>query len=137
MRLITSPGERALIRRAAEGTDAALRAALAAAGEGVADTEIAAAAVAELIRAGTAALTIYPMIAVGYRTGIPHHSHVGVRANVCDLVFLEFPPAVHWYHAPRMHTAAIGEPPTFARELADVRGAATGRPRERGRAGRK
>ena len=55
-----------------------MRAGFSAIEEGVSDNEVAAAIVAELVRSGTQNFAIYPMVAAGARSGMPHNSHDGV-----------------------------------------------------------
>jgi len=124
VRMVKSAAELELIRQAARGTDDAMRAALAVIREGVRDTEIAAAAMASMVANDTQAFSVYPMVAVGYRSGIPHHSHAGVRVKRGDPIFLEYSPAIHWYHAPLMYSAVIGDPPAFAETMGDTGAAA-------------
>jgi len=123
-RIIKSPAELAFIRRAGLATDRAMRAGYAAIAEGVPDTEIAAAVIAELVRAGTQNFAIYPMIAVGARSGVPHHSHDGVGVERGKPVFLEFSPSIRWYQAPLMRAAVVGKASDLANRIADVGAAA-------------
>lgn len=124
VRMVKSDAELDLIRRSARGTDSAMRAGYSEIREGVRDTEIAAAVVADLVRSDTQGFSIYPMVAVGYRSGIPHHSHDGIHVARGDIVFLEFAPAIHWYNAPLMRSAALGDPPAFVETVADTGSAA-------------
>lgn len=120
VRRVKSDAELALIRRAARATDSAMRAGYAEIREGARDTEIAAAVVADLVRNDTRGFSVYPMVAVGYRSGVPHHSHDGLTVARGDIVFLEFSPAIEWYHAPLMRAAAVGEVPEFVTKVADT-----------------
>ena len=119
-RLVKSPAELEIIRQAARGTDKAMRAGYGAIREGVRDTEIAAAIVSELVLCETQGFAIYPMVAAGYRSGVPHHSHDGLIIGQGDIVFLEFSPAIQWYHAPLMRAAALGPVPDFVNTVADT-----------------
>jgi Xaa-Pro dipeptidase len=120
VRMVKSDAELDIIRIAAKGTDRAMRAAYAEIKEGAVDHEIAAAVLAELARSGTEGISLYPMIAVGERSGVPHHSHDGVTVSKGDLIFLEFSPAIEWYHAPIMRSAALGSVPEIAARIADA-----------------
>ena len=124
LRLIKSPAELALIRQAARGTDSAMRTGYREIREGVRDTDIASAVIAELVRCETQGFSIYPMVAAGYRSGIPHHSHDGLTIAHGDIIFFEFSPAIHWYHAPLMRAAALGDVPDFVTTVADTGSAA-------------
>ena len=119
-RMVKSPAEIEVIRRAAKATDSAMRAAYGEIGDGALDHEIAAAVLADLARSGTEAFSVYPMVAVGNRSGVPHHSHDGVTVRPGDIVFLEFSPAMDWYHAPLMRAACLGEVPAFVSTMAEV-----------------
>ena len=123
-RIIKSPAELNYVRQAGRATDAAMRAGFAAIAEGVADSEVAAAIVAELVRQGTQNFAIYPMIAVGARSGVPHNSHDGVPVERGKPVFLEFSPSIRWYQAPLMRAAIVGEAPDLVRRVADTGAAA-------------
>lgn len=124
VRIVKSPAELAYVRHAGAVTDRAMRAGFAAIGEGVADAEVAAAITAELVRQGTQNFAIYPMVAVGARSGVPHHSHDGVPIARGEPVFLEFSPSIRWYQAPLMRAAIVGEASAFVRKVADTGAAA-------------
>ena len=123
-RLVKTPAELDVIRRAAKVTDQAMRAAYAEIHEGALDHDIAAAVVGALAQAGTEGFSLYPMVAVGNRSGVPHHSHDGVTVARGDIVFLEFSPALEWYHAPLMRAAALGAVSELATTLAETGAAA-------------
>lgn len=121
VRSIKSAAEIKLMRQAQEGTDAAMQAAFGAIQEGVSDRDITGAMAAELIRVGTQAFTIFPMVAVGARSGVPHQSQNGAIVAYGDTVFLECSPAISWYHAPLMRTALLGRPrDPFVEEVANT-----------------
>ena len=120
VRIIKSPAELEYVRQAGRATDAAMHAGFAAIREGVADTEVAAAIVAELVRQGTQNFAIYPMVAAGARSGVPHHSHDGVLVEPGQPVFLEFSPSIRWYQAPLMRAAVVGEASDLMRRVADT-----------------
>jgi Xaa-Pro dipeptidase len=121
VRAVKSAAELALIRKAARLTDAAAAAGLAVIREGVLDYEITAAVAASLITSASEAFAIFPNIAVGYRSGMPHNSSAGVVAKRGDTVFIECSPALHWYNAPLMRTAVIGAPSDpFVEDVAEV-----------------
>ncbi|MBC6436918.1 MAG: aminopeptidase P family protein [Rhodobacteraceae bacterium] len=121
VRSVKSAAEIAVMRQAASGTDAAMRAALDVIAEGVTDREITQAFAGVLIGASTQGFTIFPMIAVGERSGTPHHAQNGAVVKSGDTVFLECSPAINWYHSPLMRTAVLGAPrDPFAEEVASV-----------------
>jgi Xaa-Pro dipeptidase len=124
VRIIKSPAELDYIRKAGRVTDAAMRAAYDVIAEGVPDSEIAAAIVAELARQGTQNFAIYPMVAAGARSGVPHHSHDGVLVERGKPVFLEFSPSMRWYQAPLMRAAVVGEATDLMHRIADTGAAA-------------
>lgn len=126
VRIIKSPAELDYIRRAGVATDAAMRAAFDATAEGVADSEIAAAVVSELVRRGTQNFAIYPMVAVGARSGVPHNSHDGVLVERGKPVFLEFSPSIRWYQAPLMRAAVVGQASDVVNRVAEVGAEALG-----------
>lgn len=119
VRSIKSAAETAMMRKAAAATDAAMTAALGAIAEGVSDRKITQAFAGSLIDSGTQGFTIFPMVAVGERSGTPHHAQNGALVRKGDMVFLECSPALGWYHSPLMRTAVLGAPrDPFAEEVA-------------------
>lgn len=110
VRVTKSPAEIEVMRVAAGATDAAMTAGLGAIAEGVDDYAVTAAMAGALIKGGTKAFSIFPMVAVGERSGVPHHSQNGKRIEAGETVFLECSPAIHWYHSPMMRTAVVGQP---------------------------
>ena len=77
---------------------------------GVSDQVVAEAITSELVKGGTKSFAIFPMVAVGPRSGVPHHTQNGQVIRDGDTVFLECSPALHWYNSPQMRTALVGEP---------------------------
>ncbi|WP_158629320.1 M24 family metallopeptidase [Roseitalea porphyridii] len=120
-RAVKSPAEIDVMRQAQNVTDATMRAALAAIRPGANDREITGAMADALIAGGTQGFSIFPMVAVGARSGVPHHAQIGATVALGDTVFLECSPALHWYHAPLMRTAVLGAPrDPFVEEVAAV-----------------
>lgn len=119
-RIIKSPAELDYIREAGLATDAAMVAGFNAIHEGAVDHDVAAAIVAELVRKGTQNFAIYPMVAAGARSGVPHNSHDGVKIETGKPVFLEFSPSIRWYQAPLMRAAIVGEAGDLVRRVADT-----------------
>ncbi|WP_026379776.1 M24 family metallopeptidase [Afifella pfennigii] len=121
VRAVKSQAEIAVMRQAQAVTDAAMQAAIAAIGAGVTDRTITDAMASALIAGGTQGFSIFPMVAVGERSGVPHHAQIGKVIAQGDTVFLECSPAIHWYHAPLMRTAVLGTPrDPFVEEVASA-----------------
>ncbi len=121
VRVTKSAAEIEVMRIAARATDAAMTAGLGAIDAGIDDYTVTAAMADSLIKSGTKAFSIFPMVAVGERSGVPHHSQNGKRIEPGETVFLECSPAIHWYHSPLMRTAVVGKPnDPFVKTLADT-----------------
>ena len=110
MRLVKSPAEQALMRRAAHVTDAAAMAAIEAIADGVSEREVAAHCMDAMIRAGGDPVGFGPFIRPGARLG-EEHGTWGDGAYVSgEPVFLELSGCVSRYHAPLgrlIHLGAI------------------------------
>jgi Xaa-Pro aminopeptidase len=119
VKLVKSPREVAYLRQAAGYTDAGMRAALAAAAEGRTDNDVAAAAYAAMIGAGSEFLAIPAIVNSGRYTGISHSTHKRQRLQRGDVLFLELGGCHQRYSAPCMRSATIGPPTDDARRLAD------------------
>jgi len=109
VRNIKSNSELALMRQAAKITDQAILAGYSRIKPGTTDSEVAATVAAELIRNHSLGFSVYPIISAGYRAGMLHNSNCGYQISKGDGVFIECSPSLHWYHAPLMRTAAVGE----------------------------
>jgi Xaa-Pro dipeptidase len=109
-RLVKSELELGYMRRAAALTDAAVEAAYAEIGGGVADHDVAAAITSSLYRGGSDTVCWGPVVAAGYRSGTAHSSFCGRRIEPGETVFLELTGEVRRYVAPLMRTAVVGEP---------------------------
>ncbi|TCP50039.1 Xaa-Pro dipeptidase [Tamaricihabitans halophyticus] len=113
VRLVLSAAEIDCMERAAEHTEAGVRAGFAAASEpGATDSSVAAAIAAALYREANSPSVWGPVVATGQRGGIPHsswqHGPLGQ-----GLTFVEFAGTHHRYHAPVMRTftrAALDAP---------------------------
>ncbi len=110
VRNVKSPAEIDLLRKAARITDKAMRAGFATIGEGVSDSAVAAEVAATLIRNDSLGFAVHPIVSAGYRAGMPHNSNSGRKIERGETVFIECSPTVHWYNAPLMRTAVLGEP---------------------------
>ena len=111
VRNIKSPAELKLMRRAAKITDQAIVSGFSIIRSGVSDSQIAANVAHELILSDSLGFSVYPIVSVGYRAGMPHNSNNGYLVSSGDTVFIECSPSLHWYHAPLMRTAVLGEVP--------------------------
>lgn len=120
VRLRKSPAEIAYIRRAAVLTDAAVEPAYQAMRAGARDTDVAAAILEALYRAGSDALVSGPIVAAGYRAGVAHHTFNGHTLVKGDTVFLEYTGCVRRYVAPVMRTGILGEPTPEMRRIAEA-----------------
>src|SRR4029077_4879004 len=109
-RLRKSPAELAYMRQAAEMTDRSVEVGFEHARVGATDSEIAAAIMLFLYRAGSGALCCGPIGAPGYNAGVGHASFTGRSVEPGDTVFLEYSAEVHHYVAPVMRTAVLGRP---------------------------
>ena len=117
VRNIKSAAEIELMREAGRISDYAIAAGFGVIAPGATDSEIAAAVASELIRRNSLGFSVYPIVSVGYRAGMPHNSNIGCPVSEGDTVFIECSPSHHWYHAPIMRTAAVGEVPNIVREF--------------------
>lgn len=123
-RLVKSPAEIALMRRAAALTDAAVAAAYGALRPGVRDAEIAAVIMDTFYRGGSDTVCWGPIVASGYRAGSAHSSFNGRRIEPGETVFLELTAEIHRYTAPLMRTAILGRPSTEQQRVAEAGAAA-------------
>lgn len=120
VRNIKSEAELEVMRRAATITDDAISIGYSSIKPGVSDSEVAAEVAAELIRNDSLGFSVYPIISAGYRAGIPHNSNCGYKISKGDTVFIECSPSLHWYHAPLMRTAAVGDVSQEIEEFASL-----------------
>ena len=109
VRNIKSEAELEVMKEAGKITDSAILAGFRAICAGVTDSDVAAEVAAELIRNHSLGFSVYPIVSAGYRAGMPHNSNCGYVIREGDPVFIECSPSLHWYHAPLMRTAAVGE----------------------------
>ena len=112
--------ELSLIRNAAIITDSAIRTGFQHIETGVTDSKIAACVAAELISHHSLGFSVYPIVSAGYRAGMPHNSNIGYAIGQGDTVFIECSPSHHWYHAPLMRTAVIGDVNSKIEEFAEM-----------------
>jgi Xaa-Pro dipeptidase len=108
MRLVKSPAEQALMRRAAAVTDAAAEAAIAAIHNGASERDVSAECSAAMIRAGGDAPGFGPFIRPGSRLGEEHATWGNGRYRTGEPVFLELSGCVQRYHAPLGRLVHVG-----------------------------
>jgi Xaa-Pro dipeptidase len=120
LRRVKSPLEIEHMRRAARMTEAGMRAGLEACRAGAMENDVAAAAMAALVRAGSEYFPCDPIVTSGYRAGIPHTSFERRRLEPGDTVLLEMTGVYGRYVAPLMRTAVLGEPPPEVRRMAEL-----------------
>jgi Xaa-Pro dipeptidase len=107
-RLVKSAEEQALISRAAQVTDAAAAAAIEAIDDGVPETEVAAACLAAMTRAGGSPPAFGPFIRPGSRLGEEHTTWGDGRYKRGEPVFLELSGCLSRYHAPLGRLVHLG-----------------------------
>jgi Xaa-Pro dipeptidase len=120
LRLVKSAEEQALMRRAAAVTDAAAGAAIEAIADGVPESEVAAACIAAMTRAGGAAPAFGPFIRPGSRLGEEHATWGNGRYKTGEPVFLELSGCVARYHAPLGRMVHIGSVPEIDAKMAET-----------------
>lgn len=123
LRLVKSPAEQALMRKAAAVSDAAAEAAIAAIGEGAREADVAAECVAAMIRAGGTPPGFGPFIRPGSRLG-EEHATWGDGRYAPGAVFIELAGCVSRYHAPLGRLVHVGDIADADREMAGVAQAA-------------
>jgi Xaa-Pro dipeptidase len=108
LRLVKSAEEQALMRRAARITDAAAEAAIAAIADGARESDVAAACMAVMIKAGGHPPGFGPFIRPGNRLGEEHATWGDGEYRKGEPVFLELSGCVSRYHAPLGRLVHIG-----------------------------
>lgn len=120
LRAVKSPAEIAYMRKAGAYSVAGLLAAEAAIQEGVMDNEVAAAASAAMIRAGSEYFSIDPIIRAGDWHAVVHSSFRRNRIRQGDTVIMEMSGVHERYNAPIYSTAVVGRASDDTRRLADA-----------------
>jgi Xaa-Pro dipeptidase len=120
LRLVKSPEEQALLRRAAAVTDAAAGAAIETIADGVPEREVAAACIAAMTRAGGAPPAFGPFIRPGSRLGEEHATWGDGRYKAGEPVFLELSGCIARYHAPLGRLVHIGSIPEADARMAET-----------------
>lgn len=108
LRLVKSPEEQALMRRAAAVTDAATGAAIAAIHDGAREVDVVAECLAAMTRAGGQPPGFGPFIRPGARLGEEHTTWGTGAYRRGEPVFLELAGCVSRYHAPLGRLVRIG-----------------------------
>ncbi|TIP88157.1 MAG: aminopeptidase P family protein [Mesorhizobium sp.] len=108
MRRVKSAEEQALMRQAAQVTDAAAGAAIAAISDGASEQEVAAQCVAAMIRAGGHAPGFGPFIRPAARLGEEHTTWGDGIYRKGEPVFVELSGCISRYHAPLGRLVRIG-----------------------------
>jgi Xaa-Pro dipeptidase len=119
-RIVQSPSELALTRRAAAISDSMMLAAIAAAGPGVNKREIMAAIYDAMFRRGGTYPGFVPLVR---STGTLEHEHgtwEDRELHPRDLLFLEMAGCVRRYHAPIGRLVYIGKPPAKAARMHEL-----------------
>lgn len=116
LRLIKSPAEIALMRKAALSTEAGMRAGIEATAAGATENDVAAEIHAAMIRAGSEYPAISPFVASGWRCAVGHATWEGRTIERGDCVFLEVGGCHRRYHTAMMRTLFVGDPPAEVAE---------------------
>jgi len=109
-RLLKSPAEIAVMRRAAVAAEAGMRAGLEAIREGITENEIAAEICRAMFSAGGEYPAVLPYVTSGPRSMIGHATWEGRKVEKEEHVFLEVGGCYRRYHTALMRTAILGEP---------------------------
>jgi Xaa-Pro dipeptidase len=120
LRLVKSPAEIDLMRRAAAITSKGIQAAVEATRAGATENDVAAAAFATMVKGGSDYMATDPIVTSGFRAGIPHTSFGNRVLERDDTVLMEFGANVRRYFGPLMRTAFIGEPSAEVERMAAV-----------------
>ncbi|EKF19621.1 M24 family metallopeptidase [Nitratireductor pacificus] len=108
LRLVKSPAEQALMRKAAAVSDAAAEAAIAMIADGAAERDVVAECHAAMIRAGGEAPGFGPFIRPGGRLGEEHATWGNGAYRDGEPVFIELSGCVSRYHAPLGRLVHVG-----------------------------
>jgi Xaa-Pro aminopeptidase len=120
IKVVKSPAEIAYLREAARLTTRGMEAALAEAGPGKTENDLAAAASDVMIRGGSEFMCIDPIVTAGRRSGVPHSTF---RRNVLkpgDPVLVEIGACVCRYTAPLFRTVALAPVTDEVRRAAEA-----------------
>ncbi|MDZ5696793.1 Xaa-Pro peptidase family protein [Chelativorans sp. M5D2P16] len=124
LRLVKSPAEQALMRKAAAISDAAATAAIDAINDGVAERDVVAECHATMIRAGGEVPGFGPFIRPGPRLGEEHATWGNDTYRAGEPVFIELSGCVSRYHAPLGRLVHVGSIREEDARMAEVAGRA-------------
>lgn len=110
LRVVKSPAEVELIRKAARSTEAGMRAAFDASRPGSTEDDVAAATYHAMIANGSSYPSLPPFIATGSRSALPHATWSGRRLEHGDVLFYETGGMADRYGAALVRVGVIGEP---------------------------
>lgn len=119
-RLVKSPTEIEYIRQAAKITEAGMAKSLEAAREGNSENDVAAAAAAGMISAGSEPFTTSPIITSGPRSAVAHTSFRRRKMETGDTLLVEISGVFNRYTGPLMRSAVIGPPPDRMQKMWDA-----------------
>jgi Xaa-Pro dipeptidase len=119
-RLVQSPLELEYTRRAARVSDAMMLAGIAAAGQGVSESDVMAAIYDVMFRRGGTYPGFVPLVRSTRTIEHEHGTWTEGRLRRGDLLFLEMAGCVHRYHAPLGRLVFIGKAPTRAARMLEV-----------------
>jgi Xaa-Pro dipeptidase len=117
MRLIKSAREIDIMRQGARASDAAMKAAVAMAAEGVSENDVAAKIWSVLIENGGEFAGLPPFIASGPRTSLGHATWSGRKFQKGDALAFEIPGVIARYATPLFRTGFVGEKSTELAQL--------------------
>lgn len=119
-RLVKSAREIECLRKAAQYTEAGIRASYAAVAAGRNENDVARAGYDAMIAAGSEFMSVQPIVTTGVRTGYSHQTYRRNPLMPGDPVFLEYGGCHLRYTAPLMRTAVLGRPSDKVRRIADA-----------------
>lgn len=120
LRLVQSPAELDVTRRVAAISDAMIEAAVATAGAGVTEREVAAAAVAAMMEAGGEPPAFWPFVRATSRFNEDHTTWTDYPLRAGDALFLELSGSIGRYHAPMGRMVFVGELSAHSERIAEV-----------------
>ncbi len=109
-RVCKSEAEIAIMRRAAEATEAGMQAGFATIAEGVTENDLAAEICSAMFHSGGEYPAVLPYVTSGPRSMIGHATWEGRKLQAGEHVFLEVGGCYRRYHTAMMRTAILGEP---------------------------
>jgi Xaa-Pro dipeptidase len=120
LRRVKSPAEVAYVRRACELAGAGMEAAVAAAGEGVSENQVASAAFVAMVGGGSDFLATDPIVTSGPRARVAHTTFANRTLAGGDEILVELGACQRRYFGALMRTIVVGEPDEGLAHLARV-----------------